>query len=123
MQSNIKKAIISLALLVFCFHSRGQTKDSLKLYIDLCGCNALSQSEDDSISKLKGEEELDFYFSNGKIKYKEFWKKDTHYTICYYPSGKECSEQIQDFKRRKEEDISYDIHGKKWWVCKGTIKF
>jgi hypothetical protein len=119
----MKKLLFLILPLFFTITCLGQTRDSLTHYIDLCGCDALTQAENDSIQNHKGQEELVFYFSNGKRKYREFWKKETCYTICYYPTGNECSERIMDFKHKKEKEISIDVHGNKWWVCKGQMKF
>ncbi|MGQ0829087.1 MAG: hypothetical protein ACT4ON_11920 [Bacteroidota bacterium] len=119
----MKKSITLFLFMVFssvCFSQN--TIDDAIFKPDGCICNKLTKAKLDSIKSANDGEKTALY-ANGQLKYKEVkrhWK--THIT-CYHETGLKCKEVCLNFKTNIQKTMLYDIAGKKYMVCKGSLKY
>jgi hypothetical protein len=115
--------LIALALfIVLSTLSSGQNSNNIDFFErNNCDCIQLTKAKLDSLNNADDGEKTAF-FSNGQLKQKETKRQWKACIICYHQTGIKCREMCLNFKTHIQKTIIYDATGKKYMVCKGSMK-
>lgn len=98
------------------------TSDDAIFKPDGCICNKLTKAKLDSIKSAPDGEKTELY-ANDQLKYKEVKKHWKTHITCYHQTGVKCKEVCLNFSTRIQKTMMYDTAGKKYMVCKGSLKY
>jgi hypothetical protein len=82
--------------------------------------NGLSKPELDSLARFK-RGKITFYTTDQKLKYSENRRNKKRKIIYYHPDGSKCKEQRLNYRTKVSRTVFFE-NGKRFMVCKGTLK-